>query len=166
MPTTPKLDKLRRDLLKPWKLKLFMLAKLPMGFLAGLKVTECTERAAAVTIRFGYLTKNPFRSMYFACLAMAAELSTGVLGLLPTLAGSPVAMLIVGLEGEFTKKAVGLITFRCEDGEAVKQAIAETRATGEPRVVPCTTTGRDETGDVVATFKFTWSFKARGASVP
>ncbi len=161
MPTTPKLDQLRRDILKPWKLKLFMLAKLPMGFLAGLKVTECTERAAAVTLRFGYLTKNPFRSVYFACLSMAAELSTGVLGLLLTMAGGPVAMLIVGLEGEFTKKAIGLITFRCEDGEAIAQAVAEARATGEPRVVACTSTGRDEAGDVVATFKFTWSFKAR-----
>ena len=161
MPKPPTLDKLRRDLLKPWKLKLFMLAKLPMGFLAGLKVTECTDRAAAVTIRFGYLTKNPFRSLYFACLAMAAELSTGVLGLLPTMAGSPVAMLIVGLEGEFTKKAVGLITFRCEDGEALAKAVAGTRADGEPRVVTCTSVGRDEAGDVVAAFKLTWSFKAR-----
>ena len=133
----PKVEKLRRSILNPWKLKLFMLAKLPMGFLAGLKVREFTDQAASVTIRFGYLTKNPFRSVYFACLAMAAELSTGIQGMVLTLDGSPVAMLVVGLEGEFTKKAVGLITFRCEDGAALAQAVAETRTTGEPRVVPC-----------------------------
>ena len=159
-----KAEQFRRSVLNPWKLRAFMLAKLPMGFLAGLKVKEFTDKAASVTIRFGYLTKNPFRSVYFACLAMAAELSTGVQGLVLTMDGSPVAMLVVGLEGEFTKKAIGLITFRCEDGEALAQAVAETRATGEPRIVPCTAIGRDETGDEVAVFKITWSFKARGTA--
>ena len=122
------------------------------------------DQAASVTIRFGYLTKNPFRSVYFACLAMAAELSTGIQGMVLTLDGSPVAMLVVGLEGEFTKKAVGLITFRCEDGAALAQAVAETRTTGEPRVVPCISTGRDEAGDIVAVFKITWSFKAKATT--
>jgi hypothetical protein len=143
-----------------------MLAKLPMGLLAGLKVTEFTAQHAAVTIRFGYLTKNPFRSLYFACLAMAAELSTGCQGLVLAEDGSPVAMLIVGLEGEFTKKAVGLITFRCDDGAAIATAIREARATGEPRTAAATSIGRDEAGDTVATFRITWSFKARPAPPP
>ena len=154
---------LRRDILSPWKLRLYMLAKLPMGFLAGLRVVAFDERRAAVTIRYGYLTKNPFRSLYFACLAMAAELASGVQGLVRTADGSPVAMLVVGLEGTFTKKAVGRITFTCEDGEAIAQAVADTRADGEPRTVPCTSTGRDEQGDEVAVFKVVWSFKAKGA---
>lgn len=162
MPKPSKLEKLRHDILNPWKMKAFMLANLPMGLLAGLRVTEFTDQAATVTIPFRYLTKNPFRSIYFACLSMAAELASGAQGLVRTMDGSPVAMLVVGLEGEFTKKATGLIAFRCEDGEAIAQAIAETRATGEPRVVACTSTGRDAAGDVVAVFKLTWSFKARG----
>ena len=159
---TPKAAALRRSILSPWKLRLFMLQKLPMGFLAGLRVRAFTPEMAAVTIRFGYLTKNPFRSVYFACLAMAAELASGVQALVHAADGSPVSMLVVGLEGTFSKKAVGLITFRCEDGAAIAEAMAGTRADGEPRTVTATSVGRDEAGDEVATFKLTWSFKAKG----
>ncbi|HTL99230.1 MAG TPA: DUF4442 domain-containing protein [Holophagaceae bacterium] len=152
---------LRRRILSPWKLKLFMLGKLPMGLLAGLRVTDFDERKAAVSLRFGYLTKNPFRSIYFACLAMAAELASGVQGIVISSDGPPVSMLVVGMEATFTKKAVGRVTFTCGDGEAIAGAIAGTRADGEGRTLPCTSVGRDEAGDEVATFRITWSFKAK-----
>ena len=152
---------MRRSILSPWKLKLYMLGKLPMGLLAGLRVVALDEEKAAVTIRFGYLTKNPFRSIYFACLAMAAELASGIQGIVRVSDGSPVSMLVVDLRGTFTKKAVGRITFTCADGAAIAAAIAATRADGEGRTVPCTSVGRDETGDEVATFSLTWSFKAK-----
>ena len=154
-------EALRRCIRSPWKLKLYMLGKLPMGLLAGLRVVEFDERKAAVAIRLGYLTKNPFRSIYFACLAMAAELASGVQGIVCSTDGSPVSMLVVGLEGTFTKKAVGRVIFTCEDGEAIAAAVAATRADGEGRTVPCTSVGRDEAGDEVATFVLTWSFKAK-----
>ena len=154
---------MRRSIRNPWKLKLFMLGKLPMGLLAGLRVTAFDEEMAAVSIRLGYLTKNPFRSIYFACLAMAAELASGAQGMVRVAEGSPVSMLVVGLEGTFTKKAVGRITFTCPDGAAIAQAVAEARATGEGRTVLCTSTGRDEAGDEVATFRLTWTFKAKKA---
>ena len=154
-------EALRRRILSPWKLKLFMLGKLPMGLLAGLRVTAFDERKASVSIRLGYLTKNPFRSIYFACLAMAAELASGVQGIVQASDGSPVSMLVVGMEATFTKKAVGRVVFTCEDGEAIAQAVAATRAEGEGRTVPCLSVGRDEAGDEVATFKLTWSFKAK-----
>jgi len=157
----PRTDQLRRAILNPWKMRAYMLASLPMGFLAGLRVRELTADAATVTIRFGYLTKNPFRSIYFGCLAMAAELASGVQGLVHSQDGSPVSMLVVGLEAEFTKKAVGQIAFRCDDGPAIARAVQEARATGEPRTVTATSTGTDEAGDTVATFRITWSFKAK-----
>ena len=72
-------ESLRKLLLNSFKFKLFLLKELPMGFLAGMKVRELTEEKGVVTIPYKYLTKNPFKSMYFACLAMAAELSTGIL---------------------------------------------------------------------------------------
>ncbi|HXC16639.1 MAG TPA: DUF4442 domain-containing protein [Holophagaceae bacterium] len=156
-------EAMRRSIRNPWKLKLFMLGKLPMGLLAGLRVREFDGGMAAVTIRLGYLTKNPFRSIYFACLAMAAELASGVQGMVRVAEGPPVSMLVVGLEGTFTKKAVGRVTFTCPDGAAIAKAVDETRATGEGRTVLCTSTGRDEAGDEVATFRITWSFKAKGA---
>ena len=75
--------------------------------------------------------------------------------------GGPVSMLVTGIQGNFTKKAVGLIAFTCPDGLLIAQAVAESRATGESRIVECTSTGTDETGDVVAVFRLTWSFRAK-----
>ncbi|GAB3874234.1 hypothetical protein GCM10028824_27160 [Hymenobacter segetis] len=151
----------RRQVLNPLKLRLFMLRKLPMAWLAGLRLTQLTPESATVTIRYKYLTQNPFRSLYFACLAMAAEFASGVQAMMQVQAGGPVSMLVVGIQGDFTKKAVGLIAFTCPDGPLIAQAIAESRATGEGRTVVCTSTGVDEAGDVVAVFRLTWSFRAK-----
>ena len=154
----------RRQVLNPVKLKLFMLQKLPMAWLAGLRLTQLTPEAATVTVRYKYLTQNPFRSVYFACLAMAAELASGIQAMMHVQARGSVSMLVVGVQADFTKKAVGLISFTCPDGPAIAQAIAESRATGEGRTAVCTSTGMDEAGDIVAVFRFTWSFRAkRGA---
>ncbi|WP_139925723.1 DUF4442 domain-containing protein [Hymenobacter sp. DG01] len=156
-----RMEKFRRDISNPLKLRLFMLRRLPMAYLAGLRVAALRPEAATVTVRYKYLTQNPFRSIYFACLSMAAEMASGLLAMMHVQSGPPVSMLVVGLEAEFTKKAVGLIRFTSEDGAAIGQAIAESRATGEGRTVVCTSTGLDEAGDVVATFRITWSFRAK-----
>ena len=151
----------QRQVLTPFKLRLFMLQKLPMAWLAGLRLVALAPGAATVTVPFKYLTQNPFRSIYFACLAMAAELASGMLAMLHTQGGGPVSMLVVGLEAEFSKKAVGLISFRCEDGAAIAQAVAASRASGPGRTVVATSTGTDAAGDVVAVFRITWSFRAK-----
>jgi hypothetical protein len=146
----------------PHKLRLFMLARLPMAFLAGLRVGALSENRAVVTIRYRYLIKNPFNSIYFANLAMAAELSTGLLCMMQTYKASPaVSMLVVHMEGNFMKKAVGRISFLCEDGEVIKAAADQTKATGEGVTVVATSIGVDEAGDKVAEFRFTWSLKAK-----
>lgn len=158
---TPQAAAFRRTILNPLKLRLFMLRSLPMAYLAGLRVRHLTPEQATVTVPFKYLTKNPFRSIYFACLSMAAEMASGVLALMHISGGSPASMLVVGLEAEFTKKAVGLIAFTSHDGARIGQALAESRATGEGRTVVCTSTGVDQAGDVVAVFRITWSFRAK-----
>ena len=151
----------RRRVLSSWKLRLFLAQKLPMAWLAGLRLRQFTSEQAVVTVRLKHLTKNPFRSIYFACLAMAAELASGIQAMMHVQAGGPVSMLVVKMEADFTKKAVGLIAFACPDGPAIARAMAESRATGEGRTVVATSTGRDEAGDVVAVFRFTWSFRAK-----
>ena len=158
---TPQAAAFRRQVLSPTKLRLFMMRKLPMAWLSGLRLTQLTPEAATVTIRYKYLTQNPFRSLYFACLAMAGEFASGIQGMMQVQAGGPVSMLVTSIQGDFTKKAVGLITFTCPDGPLIAQAVAESRATGEGRTVVCTSTGVDEAGDVVAVFKLTWSFRAK-----
>lgn len=139
-----------------------MLSRLPMAYLAGLRVRSISEERAEVTIPYKYFNKNPFYSIYFASLSMAAELSTGLLCMAQTYKSDPgVSMLVVHMEGDFTKKAVGKITFTCEDGHQIKEAADQTKATGEGVTVVATSTGIDEAGDRVAEFRFTWSLKAK-----
>ncbi|WP_439881190.1 PaaI family thioesterase [Pontibacter sp. MBLB2868] len=149
----------------PAKFRLFMLAKLPMAYMADLRVKSLTEERAMVSIPYKYLTKNPFGSIYFACLSMAAELSTGVLCMMHVYKSDPaVSMLVVHMEADFTKKAVGRITFICEDGKRVQEAADHTKATGEGVTVVATSRGIDEQNEQVAEFRFTWSLKAKSPS--
>ncbi|PRY10596.1 acyl-coenzyme A thioesterase PaaI-like protein [Pontibacter ummariensis] len=152
-----------RDLIgSPTKLRLFMLAKLPMAYLAGLRVTSLTQEQATVSIKYQYLNKNPFGSIYFACLSMAAELSTGVLCMMNTYQSDPaVSMLVVHMEADFTKKAAGTVAFTCEDGKPFQEAVAQTKATGEGVTVTVSSIGLDEKGEQVAIFRFIWSLKAK-----
>jgi hypothetical protein len=151
-----------KQVTSPFLFRLFSLKALPMAFLAGLKVQELDADHAVTVIRYGYLTKNPFRSLYFACLAMAAELSSGVIAMMHIQDAKPsVSMLVTGMRAEFSKKAVGKILFTCADGKKIAEAIAETQRSGEGVTAEVSSTGTDEKGVVVAMFYFTWSFKKK-----
>jgi Domain of unknown function (DUF4442) len=162
---SPAADAVRRRMLSPFSMRAFFLAKLPLALFAGLRVRELDGDRCVTSVPYGWRTTNPFRSTYFAALSMAAELSTGGLALLATeLGGAPVALLIVGLQASFGKKATALTTFTCEDGAKAFAAVAATVATGEPATAALESVGRLPDGTEVARFVFTWSFKRRGGS--
>lgn len=146
----------------PFKFKLFLISKLPMGLLAGLKISALDEEKCLVTLPYKYLTKNPFKSIYFACLSMAAEMSTGVLGMMHVINSKPpVSMLVVGMESKFLKKATGKITFECNDGKKIAETISSSIKTGQGHTVSALSTGINEEGEKVAEFNITWSFKVK-----
>ena len=146
----------------PLKMKFFMLQQLPMGFLAGLKVTEINSKGACVTVPNKFLNKNPFKSMYFAVQAMAAELSSGILALAEVYeAEKPVSMLVINMSASYSKKARSKISFKCDDGEKIRNAINRSIETGEGQIIEVKSTGTDRDGDVVAEFVFTWTFKLK-----
>src|SRR5882757_9108082 len=106
----------------PFKFRMFMFAKLPSAYFAGVRIREIDERKCVVSIPYKWFTQNPFRSTYFACLAMAGELSTGALAMAHVYKRSPaVSMLIVKMEANYFKKATGLTTFTCNDGLHIKE---------------------------------------------
>jgi hypothetical protein len=144
------------------RLKLFFLKHMPMGLLNGLRIVELDEEHASVTVPYNYLTKNPFRSLYFAVQSMAAELSSGAMAIAEVKAAPrPVSMLVFDMEAKFTKKAQSKVTFTCRDGIALRDAVKKTLETGEGITVPITSIGIDEAGDQVSEFHFTWTFKAK-----
>ncbi len=144
------------------KIKLFMLTKLPLAFLARLRVDHMDLSKAAVSIPYSYLNKNPFRSVYFAALSMAAELSTGILAMAHIeKSKQPVSMLVLGMRAEFLKKAKTRIVFTCDQGELLAKAIAESIAENTGKTREVYTTGIDKNGEIVAKFWFTWTFKPK-----
>jgi len=151
-----------RSMKHPVKFRMFLFWKLPAAFLSGVRIREMDEHRCAVSVPYKWLSQNPFRSTYFACLAMAAEMSTGALAMAHLYKRRPpVSMLITKLSAEYHKKAVGRTLFTCEDGDALKAAIEKAIATGEGQEFVAKSTGRNEGGEVVAVFFFTWSFKAK-----
>src|SRR6476660_8168328 len=83
----------------PLKFRFFLLKRLPAAYFSGLRVKELSGFTCTVTVPYNWFTQNPFRSTYFACLAMAAEMSTGLLAMLNTYHSKHViSMLVTGLE--------------------------------------------------------------------
>jgi hypothetical protein len=157
-----KAERTRQRMLSPFWIRLFFLAKLPLALVAGLRLHELTDERCSASVPYGWRSTNPFRSTYFAALAMAAELSTGALALraVESAPGS-VALLITGMTASFEKKATARTTFTCTDGPRLAEAVARAAGTGEPVEVTTETVGTMADGTVVARFTFTWSFKAR-----
>ncbi len=158
-PNTPAFIKLLKH---PVKFRMFLFFKLPAAYMAGVRVREADAHRCAVTVPYKWLSQNPFRSTYFACLSMAAELSTGALAMAHLYKIKPaVSMLVTKVESEYFKKATARTRFVCVDGSLFEKAIEETIATGEACTVRAKSTGTNKEGETVAEFYITWSFKAK-----
>jgi hypothetical protein len=151
-----------KSLSHPLKFRMFLLSKLPNAFFSGVRIRAIGENFCVVTVPYKWLTKNPFRSTYFACLSMAAEMSTGALCLVHLYKRNPpVSMLVVKVESEYFKKAIGRTTFTCEDGAAIRETIDRAVTTGEGQTIKARSVGKNDDGAVVAEFFVTWSFKVK-----
>lgn len=146
----------------PVKFRVFLFAKLPSAYFAGVRVRGITEEYCKVSVPFKWFSQNPFRSTYFACLSMAAEMSTGALAMAHVYKLYPaVSMLVVKTEAEYFKKATGRTTFTCSDGLAIKETIQKAIATAEGQTFKATSEGVNEAGEIIARFLITWSFKSK-----
>ncbi len=146
----------------PWKFNYFMLTRLPAAYFSGVRVRDISLDKASVSVPFSWFSKNPFRSTYFACLAMAAEMSSGLLAMLHTYKHEPrISMLVIKLEAEYHKKATGLTVFTSRDGEGMRQAIEAAVATQDPVTFEAHSIGTNDKGEVVAEFRVLWSFRMK-----
>ncbi|MES2777211.1 MAG: thioesterase [Bacteroidota bacterium] len=145
-----------------FKFGLFLFTKLPSAFICGVRLRSINPAECVTSVPYKWLSQNPFKSTYFACQAMAAEMSTGMLGLGHIYQSSPpVSMLVVKLEAAYFKKATERIYFTCSSGEAIKAAIEKSKTTGEGQAVECLSIGKNKAGDLISEFKVTWSFKVK-----
>ena len=140
----------------------FLGAKLPLGFIAGLRLEELSHEQCLVSLPYGWRTQNPFRSIYFAAQSMAAEMSTAALANLAiTSSKENIAMLVTDLQASFTQKANARTTFTCRQGLEVFNTIQKAIDTGEGQKITMETVGTMPDGIEVSRFAITWSFKKR-----
>lgn len=152
----------KKQLGNSFAFRMFLLTKVPAAFFAGVKLEKLEMEEAAISVAYKWFNKNPFRSVYFAVLLMAGEISTGILCMAYLYKRNPgVSMLLIHNESNFFKKATGKIIFMCSDGALINEAVDKAIATGEATTVRCLSLGRNEQQETVAELYFTWSFKTR-----
>lgn len=136
--------------------------KLPIAYIAGVRVKNLTESSAIVTVKHKWINQNPFNSMYFAVQAMAAELSTGAL-VMAAIQNSGVrySMLVTSTKASFLKKATGVISFECTSGQLISDALRESKNTGQGVTFWLKSVGTNELGEPVSLMDFEWSIRIK-----
>lgn len=144
------------------KLNKFVLFKLPSAYFCGVRVKAIDKDSCIVSVKHRWINQNPFNSMYFAVQAMAAELTTGALVISQIQeSGRKISMLVANNKGNFSKKATGRITFVCNDGHLIAEAIKKTIETGEGQTFWMKSIGTNEEGIQVSEMDFEWSIRVK-----
>jgi len=146
----------------PRNINMFMMFKLPLGFLSGMRVKEVTDTFSIVNIKYKWMNQNPFNSMFWAAQGMAAEMCTAVLVMKAIeKSNRKISMLVTHQESDFYKKAKGKIVFTCNEGDEITAIINKSIETKEGQTIILTSEGKNEEGIVVSKFQFEWSVKVK-----
>lgn len=137
-----------------------MFFKLPSAIFWKLRIKSLDLKSCTVTIPYFWRSQNPFKSIYFAAMAGAAELSTGALCQIAMAGKGKFSMLVVDFRAEYFKKANQKISFSCSQGEEVCQLIDNLEIGGSDKITTVST-GISPNGEIVAKFYVTWSFKRK-----
>lgn len=144
-----------------WRMRFFMLWKLPAAWFMGVKVHYIDRRRAVTALPYGWRSQNPFQSTYFAAQCAAAEMSTGLLAMCAVQGEAPVSMLVIDIRAVFYKKASAPLLFECTEGAEVAALVQAALETGEPQTIGMKSTGRLPDGTVATLVTVTWSFRKK-----
>ena len=146
----------------PVKLNAYTFFKLPAAFWSGVRVKSISAETCIVRVKLGWFNQNPFKSMYFAVQAMAAEFTTGALVMFHIKASEQnISMLVAQTKAVFTKKATGKISFTCNQGKEIADCIEKSIQTNEGQTIWLTSIGVNESGEQVSEMQFQWTIKTR-----
>jgi hypothetical protein len=146
----------------PFKLNAYTFFKLPSAFWSGVRVKQITPDTCKVNVKHSWFNQNPFKSMYFAVQAMAAEFTTGALVMFHIKSsGKNISMLVAQNKAVFTNKATGKITFTCNQGKEIAECIENAIRTNEGQTIWLTSIGINVNGEQVSEMQFQWTIKSR-----
>jgi hypothetical protein len=142
-------------------MRLFLFQKLPLAFLAGVRIKAFDTEGITTSLRFRWINQNPFRSMYFAAMHMAAELATGLLLFQYMNKETRFSMLLINTQASFTQKAVGNISFQCFEGKNAEAFIQKMLDSEEGDIIHLPVKAYNEKDEEIATFQYSWSCKKK-----
>lgn len=147
-------------------LRYFGLTRIPLLFYVRPTVIEKTPRRVVIKIPLNRRTRNHQHSMYFAALAMGADVAVGLLAV--ELIGRQkknISFIFKDFKAEFYRRATADVYFSCDQGDAIT-ALVQRAVTGQDRVempLEAVATVPDENDEPVASFRLTLSLKQAGA---
>jgi hypothetical protein len=109
-------------------LNMFGLAKVPLILFCTPRVVEMTDKKFIVKIPLSYRTKNHLNSMYFAALAVGAEISVAAPAVVAINEGKlKIDFVFKDFKANFLKRADGDVHFVCEEVSEVISLIEEAK---------------------------------------
>jgi len=149
---------LAKKLTSSWKLRFWMATRLPMGMLSGMYIKSMDEGGCIVVLKDRWWIRNPFGSVFWAVMGMAAELSTGALVYAYT-HKTGLRFILVGMEAKFLKKVKGKSYYFCESGSDFQECVSQLSPLNDTIILLFPVTARDEAGQLLAEFKFQWQLR-------
>ena len=156
--------KVKKDVaaINSWRLQAFYLKNLPSILWWGIRIKSFSPYRTEIQIPYNWRNTNPFRSIYFAALAGAGELSSGLMaGLVVRHMPQKVSMLVTDVSIQYIKKANSTTTFVCDEGIKLIEGVQTAIDTGSAVEVPISAQGRRKDGELAVRFHITWSFRVK-----
>ena len=148
--------------LKSMKRRLFLLGmfKIPMVGFVRPRLLELNDQTAKVKIRLSRRTKNHLGSMYFAALAVGADLAAGLHAFYYSEQSSKkMSFSFKGVKADFLMRAESDIVFISKEGEIIKEAVKTALESGERVNQAINVIAVDSNDKEVAAFEMTVSIK-------
>lgn len=145
-----------------WKLFLLGLVKIPLIHFVRPKLIALDDHYVAVRIRLRRRTKNHLNSMYFGALAVGADVAAGIHAFyFAEQMGSKVSFAFKSMNASFLMRAESHVVFKSNEGQLVKAAMDESKATGERVNQSITVIAENSCGEQVARFEMVVSVKVK-----
>lgn len=147
-------------------LRYFALTKIPLLFYARPSVVEKSAQRVVVRIPLSRRTKNHQGSMYFASLAMGADVSVGLLAVeLINRQEENISFIFRDFNAEFYRRATADVYFTCNQGEAIAELVNMALSSDQrvEKTLDAVATVPSENDEPVARFRLTLSLKRPNA---
>jgi len=143
-----------------WKMFLLGFFKIPMMHFVRPQLLEIDEEKVKLKIRLRRRTKNHLNSMYFAALAVGADVAGGIqVFYFAEKHSKKVSFAFKGMNAQFLKRAETDTVFESNQGHVVAAAVKKSMETGERINDTIDVIAKNTNGEIVATFEMGISLK-------